>query len=392
MLFDVNAELYEANQDDRYRIFVNQGGTSSGKTYCIMQLLIEISIREPRSVITVCGQDLPNLKVGALRDMETIVSASEFLSDWFQENKSDHYFRGANESIIEFKSYSTPQDAKNGKRDYLFVNEANGITFEIFWQLQIRTRKKVFLDYNPTARFWVHDQLIGRSDTKLIISDHRGNRFLTKGEHEKIEGIKDRELWMVYARGLTGKISGLVFMNWDIVDELPPLEDCKFQSYGLDFGFSVDPTALEEVRLAHGELWINELIYEPGMTNIDIANRMTAIGINRHNPVIADCAEPKSIEEIRRLGHYIIPSKKGADSIKNGLDILRRYTMHVTRRSHGIIDNLKRYKYKVDKDGNKTNEPIDEFNHGIDAIRYVALKKLAIRGTGKARAHKIELY
>ena len=140
MLFDVNAELYEANQDERYRIFVNQGGTSSGKTYCIMQLLIETAIREPRCVITVCGQDLPNLKVGALRDTENIMSRSPFLCDFFSENKSDHTFRGANDSIIEFKSYDSAQDAKNGKRDYLFVNEANGITFEIFWQLQIRTR------------------------------------------------------------------------------------------------------------------------------------------------------------------------------------------------------------------------------------------------------------
>lgn len=392
MLFDVNAELYEANQDERYRIFVNQGGTSSGKTYCIMQLLIETAIREPRCVITVCGQDLPNLKVGALRDTENIMSRSPFLCDFFSENKSDHTFRGANDSIIEFKSYDSAQDAKNGKRDYLFVNEANGITFEIFWQLQIRTRKKVYVDYNPNARFWVHDQLIGRSDTKLIISDHRGNRFLTDDEHAKIEGIQDRELWMVYARGLTGKISGLVFVNWDIVDEIPPLEDCKMQSYGMDFGFANDPTALEEVRLAHGDLWVNELIYEPGLTNNDIANRMDALGINRHHPVIADCAEPKSIEEIKRLGHFIIPSTKGADSIKNGLDILRRYRIHILRNSYGIIGNMKKYKYKVDRDGNKTNEPVDEFNHGIDAIRYVALKKLAVRGTGTAKAHNLKLY
>ena len=169
-IFEVNDELYQANDDPNYRVFVNQGGTSSGKTYCLMQLLIGKSIEKPGSIITVCGQDLPNLKVGALRDTQTIIQRSDVLQRWFAENKTDHYFRGANGSIIKFKSYATPQDAKNGKRDYLFCNEANGITFEIYWQLQIRTRKQVFLDYNPNARFWVHDQLIGRKDTKHTIS------------------------------------------------------------------------------------------------------------------------------------------------------------------------------------------------------------------------------
>lgn len=386
-IFEVNDELYQANDDPNYRVFVNQGGTSSGKTYCLMQLLIEKSMEEAGSIITVCGQDLPNLKVGALRDTQTIIQRSEVLQRWFSENKTDHYFRGANGSIIEFKSYATPQDAKNGKRDYLFCNEANGITFDIYWQLQIRTRKQVFLDYNPNARFWVHDQLIGRKDTKLIISDHRGNRFLSAAEHAKIEGITDKELWKVYARGLTGKITGLVLTNWDIVDEMPPSVDCKMQAFGLDFGFSNDPTALEEVRLAHGDLWVDERIYETGLTNPEIANRCKAEGIPRNGLIVADCAEPKSIEEIKRCGLYIIPSPKGADSIKNGLDVLRRYKIHITRRSRGIIGNMKKYKYKVDRNGDTTNEPIDEYNHGIDAIRYVALKKLYVRAAGTARAH-----
>lgn len=394
VLFDVNDELYSANSDPNVRFFVDQGGTSSGKTYCLMQRLIELSIKEPRAVITVAGQDLPNLKVGALRDMENIVSQNSWLRNWFVCNKSDHYYRGKNFSLIEFKAYKDAQDAKNGKRDYLFVNEANGITYEVFWQLAIRTRKQVFIDYNPSARFWVHDKIIGRKDCKLIISDHRSNRFLSKAEHDKIENISDKELWEVYARGITGKITGLIYTNWDIVDELPPVEECKIPPvYGLDFGYANDPTALEEIRLAHGDLWIDEYIYQPGLLNCDSNHREPNIvdimrdnGITRHNLIVADCAEQKSIDEIKKENFWIIASVKGAGSIVNGIDVVKRYRMHVTRRSVGAISELGKYKWAVDRDGNSTNQPIDRFNHAMDAIRYAAQMKLGVTHTGTARA------
>lgn len=386
-LFEVIGELYEANCDERKRFLVNQGGTSSGKTYTIMQRLIVLSLTNPRCIITVCGQDLPNLKVGSYRDLDNIIHGSEWLMDWFKQNKSDSSWRGKNGSLIEFKSYDNAQDAKNGKRDFLFVNEANGISYEVFWQLQIRTRKQVFIDYNPTARFWAHDKIIGREDCKLIISDHRNNNFLTADEHKKIEEIDDKELWLVYARGLTGKITGLVLTRWDIVDRLPPRDEWKMSAYGLDFGFTNDPSALEHVVLAHGALWIDEQFYETGLTNPDIAQKARECGLTKKDIIIADSAEPKSVKELCNLGLWVILAVKGADSIKNGLDILKRFPIHVTRSSHGIIDNLQKYKYKVNRDGEMTNEPIDAFNHGIDAIRYVALKKLLVEHRGTARAH-----
>lgn len=394
ILFDTNEELYEANCDTNARYLVNQGGTSSGKTYCLMQRLIALSVESPRLVITIAGQDLPNLKVGAMRDTATILGKSETLLNWFTENKSEHYYKGKNGSILEFKSYKDAQDAKSGKRDYLFVNEVNGITWEVFWQLAIRTRKQVFVDYNSSARFWVHDNLIGRTDCKLIISDHRGNKFLSEAEHEKIESINDRQLWEVYARGLTGKITGLILRNWDVVDELPPLEECKIPPlYGLDFGYTNDPTALEEIRLAHGDIWVDEYIYETGLINFDprhrdpnIVDKMRASNIGRRHLIVADCAEEKSIHEIRNEGFWIVPSTKGAGSIKNGLDILRRYKIHFTRRSIGAINEAKKYKWAVDRDGRTTNQPIDKFNHAIDAIRYAAQAKLSVRHTGTARA------
>lgn len=385
-LFDVIGELYRSNNDPKPRFLVNQGGTSSGKTYTIMQLLIVLSFSRARLIITVTGQDLPNLKVGAMRDLDNIIHGSAYLMDWFTHNKSDSTYRGKNGTLIEFKSYADAQDAKNGKRDYLFVNEANGVPYDVFWQLQIRTRKQVIIDYNPTARFWVHDKIIGREDCKLIISDHRNNRFLTEDEHQKIEEIEDKELWLVYARGLTGKITGLVFTRWDVVDKMPPLEECKMQGYGMDFGFTNDPTTLVDLRLAHGELWVDLLMYETGMTNPDIAEECKAQGFTRRQQIIADCAEPKSIAELVALGINVIPSVKGKDSIINGIDILRRYKIHITRRSQPLIEEFKQYKWKTLKTGEATNEPIEKWNHGIDAMRYVASMRLRAARSGTARA------
>ena len=385
-LFDVIGELYKANADVTPRFLVNQGGTSSGKTYTLMQRLIVLSIEEPRAVITVTGQDLPNMKVGAMRDLDNIVHGSPWLMDWFTQNKSENTWRGKNGSLVEFKSYDNAQDAKSGKRDYLFVNEANGVPYDVFWQLQIRTRKQVFLDYNPTARFWAHDKIIGRKDCKLIISDHRNNQFLTDEEHRKIEEIEDPELWQVYARGLTGKITGLVFSRWDIVEEMPPLMECKLQAFGLDWGFVNDPTALLEVRVAHGEIWVDELIYTPALTNPMIAEAAHKQGIGRIHRIIADSAEPKSIAELVSMGLNVVASVKGKDSVINGIDILKRYAIHVTRRSMGLQEELKQYKWKVLRTGETTNEPVDSFNHAIDALRYVALTYLKSQRRSTAKA------
>ena len=374
---DERLYLYDLNINSDKRVLVNQGGTSSGKTYSIMQVLFELGYEEPNSIITVVGQDIPNLKVGAYRDAKTIMNSNDFVTDFYPTiNEGERIIKCKNGSIIEFKSYADAQDAKSGKRDYLFVNEANGISYDIYWQLAIRTRKKVFIDYNPTARFWAHDELIGREGVELIVSYHKGNRFLSEEEHQRIESIADPELKRVYARGKTGKIEGLVLTNWEICDTLPPEEEWKMCCFGLDFGFSCDPTALEQVVLAHGDLWIDEKIYSTNLTNPDIASRAKEQGLTDQQQIVADCAEPKSIRELQAHGLWVTPSPKGADSIVSGLDILKRYKIHVTRHSLGILSNLRAYKWSKDKDGNTTNKPEDKNNHGIDAIRYVALAKM----------------
>jgi phage terminase large subunit len=186
----------------------------------------------------------------------------------------------------------------------------------------------------------------------------------------------DTELWKVYARGLTGKITGLVLNNWHVCEEIP--QDARLIAAGLDFGFANDKTGCIEVYKQNGELWINELLYETGLTNPDISEKLSDLGLSKRTEIIADSAEPKSIEELRRLGWRITPAKKGADSIKLSIDILKRYRLNITRSSVNLRTELGRYKWKVDHSGKVLNEPVDSWNHLIDPLRYVALNKLKI--------------
>ena len=365
--------LYIENLTATEKVLVNQGGTSSGKTYSIMQLLYTLAIKHARFVITVIGESIPNLKKGAYRDAETIYGVTpeleRYIASW---NKTDRIIYFKNGSIIEFTSYETEQSAKNGKRDVAFFNEANGISYQIYWQVSRRTRYKVILDYNPSAEFWAHEKVIGKPNTRLIISDHRHNLWLSDEQHEDIEAIKDEdeELWRVYARGLTGKIEGLILRNWSICDKIP--ENANFIGTGLDFGFTNAPTAAIDVYQQNGELWINELIYQSGLTNPDIAKLL-----DKTKNIVADSAEPKSIEEIKRFGFRIEGALKGPDSVKNGIDILKRYHLNITRNSTNLRKELNNYKWKIDKlTGKSINVPVDVYNHGIDAIRYIALNKL----------------
>jgi phage terminase large subunit len=245
----------------------------------------------------------------------------------------------------------------------------------------MRTKKQVYIDYNPNARFWVHDKLIGKEGTELIISDHRHNPFLPDVIRKKIEALRedDEELWKVYARGMTGKIEGLIYRNWGTIGTIP--NDAEVIGMGLDFGFTNDPTACVMVYRYNGELIIDELLYHKGYTNQDISVYFTQSGISKSVSIVADSAEPKSIEELRRMGWRIEGANKGKDSILNGIDILKRFRINVTSRSANLIKELNAYKWK-EKDGNATNVPIDSFNHGMDALRYLALNKLAEKNRG----------
>jgi phage terminase large subunit len=370
-MFDCSV-VFDANNNSKAKVNVNQGGTSSGKTYSIIQVLFLKAISEPRSVITIVGQDIPNLKKGAYRDAETIYNKSEELkSHILSWNKTDRIIYFKNNSIIEFNSYDDQQDAKNGKRDYLFVNEANGIDYLVYWQLAIRTRKQIFIDYNPSAPFWVHDNLIGTEGVQLFISDHRHNPFLTKEDHDKIENIKDPELWRVYARGMTGNITGIIFPDWQkIPDSQYPWDEPCFG--GLDFGYTNDPTAAVRISRIGETLYVHEIAYTPAITPANIKQLFFSNGFTGSSPIYCE-HDPDQVSQLRRLQVLALPARKGQGSINAGIQKLKEFKVYYTASSTNLDNERSRYKWITDPTtGRPTNTPIDNFNHLMDAIRYGA--------------------
>lgn len=374
-MFKTN-ELYLANLNATEDLIINQGGTSSSKTYSILQCLFSIAIREKADILVV-GQSIPNLKVGALKDAQSIVDSSEELKQLIiSYNKSDRIYEFVSGSTMQFKSFQDFQDAKSGKRDYSFFNEINGIPKPIFDEIHLRTRIRTFVDYNPNEEFYIHDY-IGKEGVKFFRTWHEHNPFLSQKIRDKIEGLKeiDEDLWRVYARGMTGKIEGLVFRKWKQSNEVPTGAD--YIGSGLDFGFTNDPSASVDVYKSDGNLYVKESLYQTGLTNQDLAKEL-----DRTNRYVCDSAEPKSIEELRRSGLKVEAAIKGKDSINNSIDLLKQYTIYLI--GENLIKEFKSYKWKVDrKTNNPTNEPVDFMNHLIDALRYVALNKLKKGSSGK---------
>lgn len=377
-VFTKNLEAYNSGK----RVIVNKGSTRSSKTWSIQQLLYIIATlsSKPR-LISIVSESFPHLKRGCIRDFETILR-NEGKWDQRNWNATDKIYK-INNSIIEFFSVDQPGKVHGPARDILFINEAININYETYRQLAIRTRETIFLDLNPSFEFWVDEKVLTRKEEAVLIhSTYKDNEFLTPEQIKEIESNKhDTEWWKVYGLGLTGSRIGLVMQNWDIVESLP--ENYKKRWLGLDFGFTNDPSAIPDVRLSEGELWIDEVLYEKGYDNPMIANHLKAFDIPKSLPIVADSAEPKSISEIQAFGYNIEPSIKGKDSISNGISILNRYRKHITKRSLNIIKEYRNYRWKLDEFGNSTNTPIDTWNHSIDPQRYIALKYLGERRLSK---------
>ena len=383
-MFEYN-RLLRVNFNSTKKIIVNQGGTSSGKTYNILECLI-LKLIQSRNIATVVGQDIPNLKKGAIRDITNICGSKSnawlmpylrggsFTKAW---NISERILHFANGSVIEFQSYMSEQDARSGKRDYLFINEANGVDYEIFWQLFIRTAKQTYLDYNPSAKFWVHDKILLRQDAELIISDHRSNTHIPQSLHDEIEAIDDPEMFNIYARGKTGKVKGLVFSRWGMCQTFP--ENCKRWVYGMDFGYSNSFTALIKIGLFEGDLYLQEVIYERGLQNEDILRKLGEINYNFSDLIVCDSNEPKTKDWLAYRGVNIWPTRKGSDANPNvnyGISLMKSHKIWITEDSTNLKKEFERYAYKKGLDGEPINEPIKLFDHGIDASRYGSVEIL----------------
>jgi phage terminase large subunit len=325
------------------------------------------------------------LDATVIRDFEEELNKQEIYGAIKHNKTKKTYEYGGR--MVEFIGADDEQKLRGAKRNILYCNEANELKYrEEFFQLLMRTEDKVFIDFNPDdENVWINTELEQKrqhekGDVEVIVSTYRDNTFLPKSLIEEIEYLErtDPEFWKVYGLGQYGKKYGLIFPDYQIVDQ----PTGTLVGYGADFGFTNDPSTLIAVYKQDGGLILHELLYQRGLTNQDLADRYRALGVSGDDEVIADSAEPKSIEELYRLGINIHPAEKGPDSIKNGIDILKRYKLSVTSSSVNLLKELRSYKWAEDKDGNPLNKPVDYLNHAIDAARYLALNKLSESQTG----------
>jgi phage terminase large subunit len=361
------------------RIKIIQGGTSAGKTFGILPILIDKCAKEKGLEVSVVAETIPHLRRGALKDFLKIMRwTNRYFDDRF--NKTLLRYEFANGSSIEFFSADDASKLRGARRDILYINECNNVTFEAYNELSIRTKKEVYLDFNPANEFWVHKELKDEPDTDFIILTYKDNEALDESIVSQIEKNRDKadtssywaNWWRVYGLGEVGSLEGVVFTNWKEIDTIP--KEAKLIGIGLDFGYTNDPTAAIEIYNYNGTRIVNELVYRTGMVNSDIAKILPSGVI-----IYADSSEPKSIEEIRRQGKTIKGVTKGADSINYGIDVMQRQDYLVTKQSTNLIKELRSYCWDTDKQGQRMRRPIDHYNHAIDALRYHEMEAIGLK-------------
>lgn len=354
-------------------IIANIGGTRSGKTYSTLQVLALIAnrSREPL-IISVVTQTFPQLRQGAMRDFERVLAE---LPICYTENKSTHTY-DIRRSKMEFFSADQYEKVLGAQRDILFVNECNRLGYEVVRQMMVRTSGKKFFDYNPVASFWMNEEILQRPGVQEIHSTYKDNAHLSQMQIAEIESHrKDENWWRVYGLGLEGRLEGLVFPEWTLVDEMP--EGCRVR-YGLDFGFN-DPTALIKTGILGDDLYLEEMLYQRGMITAEIGAKMANMGIRRRaDKILGDSAAAEQIETLFRDGWNIHPCRKGSGSIMAGIDLIKRYNVKVVKSSSNLINELYNYTWEKDKNDRLLNTPIDAYCHLIDAARY-AVQDLAAR-------------
>ena len=375
--------VLEKNLNATTRIVVNQGGTRSSKTYSLAQLIILKALQEQGKVYTICRKTLPALKGTAYRDFFSILEHHNLYNP-DNHNKSELTYR-LNKNEIEFISVDMPQKIRGRKRNILWLNEANEFAFEDWIQLSLRTTENIYLDFNPSDPYsWIYDNVMNRDDCTFIKSTYLDNPFLPEETIKEIERLKqlDSNYWKIYGLGDMAQPTETIFRQFEIANNIP--NEAQLVAVGMDFGYSNDPTAIVEVFKLNDNLYINELLYSKGLTNQDIAQKLRDLEVTRQTEIIADSAEPKSIEELHRQNFNVKGAKKGADSINMGIDVLRRFKLHITKNSTNTLNEFKYYKWLTDKNGHIVNKPAtNQQDHLIDAVRYVALNKLMTNHSGK---------
>lgn len=371
-MYQVTTALRKLSKLDK-RIHGAQGGTSASKTISIIQLLIDKCQRdtEPR-LSSITSESMPHLKRGAIRDFKDIMMSHHYWNEnrW---NASDFVYTFETGTPLEFFSLDMPHKVRGPRRKRLFINEANNIPYETFDQLEVRTEHEIWLDWNPVAEFWWHDiegnggkGVRDRVDADELILTYKDNEGLPQSIVRSIETHKDDEnWWRVYGMGLLGEAQGRIYTGWEIIDDVPP--EARLERRGLDFGYSNDPAAIVDVYWWNGGYILDEITYQTGLKNNELAKIIQG---HAETVVIADSAEPKSIDEIAGYGISIIPAFKGKDSVKYGIQFLQQQKIRITKRSVNGIKEYRKYFWMTDKNGKYINTPVDIWNHFLDAARY----------------------
>lgn len=349
------------------RIRIVQGGSSAGKTISLLLYLIDFATNPDNKNITisVVSATLPHLKRGAIRDFINILQDTNYYKEdrW---NKTNFIYTFETGNTIEFFSADQPSKVRGPRRDVLFINECNNLPFETYTQLAIRTNDFIFLDYNPVSEFWVHTEIIPKFEHDFLIVTYKDNEALPETVVQELESRRNNKaFWTVYGEGKIGEAEHRIYKGWVMVDEIP--HEARLVRYGLDFGYTNDPTAITAIYYYNGGYILDEVIYQKGLSNKDIADILT---VNPKATVIADSAEPKSIDEIKSYGVIVLPASKGQGSINQGIQYIQEQRISVTKRSTNLWKEYSNYLWMTDKDGKILNVPQDFLNHCLDSIRY----------------------
>ena len=373
-------KVYTHLKRSKKKIVVEQGGTRSGKTYNILLWIIfHYCAKYTGQTITIARKTFPAVRSSVMRDFFDILKQHQLYNEDYHNKSNSEYILNGN--LVEFVSLDQPQKIRGRKRDLAFLNEANELTFEDWQQIVFRTNGRIILDYNPSDSFhWIYDRVIPREDADFYQTTYQDNPFLDATIVAEIERLKqtDEHYWRVYGLGERGTNRAQVF-QFTTYQQLPP--QAKFLSYGLDFGFTNDPSALVACYQWGDNLYFHEVLYSTNLTNQDLSQMFTKFEVGRYDEVFADSSEPKSIEELHRMGFNIKPTAKGADSVNAGIDMLKRYKLHVN--GSNLIKEMENYKWLEDKNGNLLNKPEDKYNHAIDALRYGVWNKLSKPNYGR---------